>query len=510
MMNGDLQPPGAQPGPTARGRAAANPPPVDGGRPARAVLMVLFFFPPLGGVSMSRNVRNVEYLPHHGWTPVVLAPRHAGGPLDPDALALVAPATTVIRARSLEPQHLRRAITPLLGVAAGLRRSRPPARSAPRDGNGVNGAAPGALRTASANRPAPGWLWRVHRLLSFPDSRVGWLPFAVVAGLRAVRARSFDAVYSTSPPVTSHLVAGIVARLGRVPWVAEFRDPWLGNPITEALGGPRPWLHRRLQVRIERWIIRSADRIVFVSPSTARLYRRRYPGAREMVTIPNGHDRSEVIDRGPAKVPSGRYRIVWTGTLDRPDELQVFLEALQALTARRPALAEELDVAFYGHVSDSCRTVADRFTSEPLLGSIVRFEGFVPRRDALAALADADAALVMLGAGPGVGQFIPGKLFDCLGQSTQILAVLPPGDARDILLDLGWGVIADPDAADIERAIERLVTLPPPTPPADPEGKYDRDALAGHLADTLGAATDSARRARATRSASSHGAHEAT
>ena len=339
---------------------------------------------------------------------------------------------------------------------------------------------------------------------------MGWLPFAVRAGIRAARTRSFDAVYSTSPPVTAHLVAGIVARLGRLPWVAEFRDPWLGNPITEALGGPRPWLHRRLQVRIERWIVRSADRLVFVSPSTARLYRRRYPGAREMVTIPNGHDRSEVIVRGPAEVSSGRFRIVWTGTLDRPDELQVFLEALRVLAARRPALAEELDVAFYGHVADSCRSVADRFTSGRPLDSIVRFEGFVPRRAALTAVADADAALVMLGGGPGVGQFIPGKLFDYLGQSKQILAVLPPGDARDILLDLGWGVIASPEAAEIAGAIERLMTLPPPAPPADPEGRYDREALAGRLADTLSAATDDARRDRATRSPSPPGARDAT
>ncbi len=140
----------------------------------------------------------------------------------------------------------------------------------------------------------------------------------------------------------------------------------------------------------------------------------------------------------------------------------------------------------------------------------MRFEGFVPRRAALTAVADADAALVMLGGGPGVGQFIPGKLFDYLGQSKQILAVLPPGDARDILLDLGWGVIASPEAVEIAGAIERLMTLPPPSPPADPEGRYDREALAGRLADTLRAATGDARRDRATRSPGPPGALDGT
>jgi len=73
-------------------------------------------------------------------------------------------------------------------------------------------------------------------------------------------------------------VAGIDARVGRVPWEAEFHDGSLGNPITGAFGGSRPWLCRRLRVRIERWIVGFADRIVVVSQSTAELSRRRHPG----------------------------------------------------------------------------------------------------------------------------------------------------------------------------------------------------------------------------------------
>ena len=64
---------------------------------------------------MPRNVYNVRYLPRFGWTPVVLAPRDVGGATDPDALALVAPDTPILRARSLEPHHFR-------GVVSWLRR----------------------------------------------------------------------------------------------------------------------------------------------------------------------------------------------------------------------------------------------------------------------------------------------------------------------------------------------------------------------------------------------------
>jgi glycosyltransferase involved in cell wall biosynthesis len=343
------------------------------------------------------------------------------------------------------------------------------------------------------SRPhVPALLWRLHRLLAFPDGQVGWLPFAVVTAIRAYRATPFDVVYSTSAPVTSHLVAGIVKRLTGVPWVAEFRDPWRGNPVTHAIAGRRPWIHRRLQARLEQWIVRSADRLVFVSPSTTRLYRLRYPDAATMVTITNGHDRSETIVP-EAEVDDGRFRIVWTGTLDRPDELLVFLQAVDALLTRAPELARRLEIDFYGNVSDACKAIWARFAARDRLVEAVRFHGFVPRRVALQAIADADAALVMLGSGPGMGQFVPGKLFDYLGQSKEVLAVIPPGDARDILNELHWGVVADPNMREIGRAIERLIALPPPARAADPEGKYDRVVLAGRLADCLREATEDAR-----------------
>ena len=459
--------------------------------------MVLFHFPPIGGVAIARNVRNVQYLPRFGWTPVVVAPRDAGGLMDPAALALIPPGTRIIRARCLEPRHLRRVVV-LLRTIARTPSGCGGARAIPvsQGGSSTVATLESVARDAHPAGSLQSRLWRLQRLLFFPDNQVGWLPFALVAAIRAYRSEPFDAVYSTAAPVTAHLVAGIVKRLTGVPWVAEFRDPWLGNPVTEAIAGPRPWVHRRLQARLEQWIVRSADRVVFVSPSTMQLYRRRYPDAAEMLTITNGHDPSETVVRSGGSAGPRRYRIVWTGTLDRPGELLMFLEAVKAVVARRPALVGQLEVDFFGYVSDPCRAIADRFVGDGPLAAVLRFTGFVPRRVALEALADADAALILLGGGRGMGQFVPSKLFDYLGQNRQILAVLPPGDARDILEELGWGVIAEPNVAAIERAIEHVLTLPPPARLADPEGRYDRLALARRLADTLREATDAAQRTR--------------
>ncbi len=161
-----------------------------------------------------------------------------------------------------------------------------------------------------------------------------------------------------------------------------------------------------------------------------------------------------------------------------------FLQGAAALVGRRPDVADRLHGRVLWDVSDACRLVASEYAEAT--GPVVRFEGFVP--DVLHSnRGGRGRGFVMLGAGQGMGQFVP-QVFDYLGHNRQVLAVLPPGEARGILEELDWGVIADPDPVDIERALERLLELPPPTRPADPDGRYDREALAARLAAALDAA----------------------
>ena len=459
---------------------------------ARPVLMILYEFPPLGGIGMSRNVRNVQYLPRYGWTPVVITPKDAStGLVDADSLRLVPEGVAIIRTRVVQPRQLHRAavlsrvvVSRARAAAAAFRLLRP---DASRQLGGVAEASDEDDVGTGTHQDPPDLTLRVRRLLLFPDDAIGWVPFAVVGALIARRRISYDVIFSTSHPVSAHLVAGVVQRITGLPWVAELRDPWLHNLLTDSVYGARPWLHRRLQTKIERWIARTADRLVCVTPSLADMYQMRYPEA-TVVTITNGYVRGEIPQPAPVPRRPGPYRIVYTGTLDRPEELRLFLEGAQAALDRRPGLAREVEVAFYGLMTDESRAVADRMLRSAPLAAVASFHGFVPRRVALGVLADADAGLVLLGPGPGMEIFVSGKLYDYIGQSKQVLAMVPPGDARDLLERLGWGVIADPEPGSVAGAIERLLAIPAPVTRADPEGRFDRAVLAGLLADTLSGA----------------------
>jgi glycosyltransferase involved in cell wall biosynthesis len=438
------------------------------------VLVVAYYFPPLGGVGVQRTLKYITYLPRWGWQPTVVTPRNPAYTVrDPSLLGVLPAGLEVHRTASLEPGRLPNAVARLLsrsptdssGAAADL--GRRPAR----------GGLAGSLVWKSMI------LWnRIWNVLLFPDTEIGWVPFGARAGRKAYRQREFDVVYSTAAPISAHLIAGLVKRSTGRPWVADFRDPWLGNPFVAPMWGPKGWLQRRT----ERWIVSRADRVVVVVDGMRDMFVERYPDlADKFVCIPNGYDRADLAGLTPIRGEPGRFTVLFAGSLYRPGELDAFLGGVEKLVARRPDLRARLRVQFVGRVSSRNRHLADLYTAPDRLGDVVSFEGFVPRREALARMAGADALLQLMTDEPGTGLFVGGKLYEYLGFDRPILAVMPPGEGRRVVESLPAGRVADVEPESVAGALERLLDDPPAPGPTDPKGRYDRVNLAGELAGLL-------------------------
>jgi glycosyltransferase involved in cell wall biosynthesis len=438
------------------------------------VLMVSYFFPPLGGVGVQRTLKHATYLPDTGWTPVIIAPRGARYRLmDPAAVTALPRGLEVHRSLSYEPARLRHQ----LAHVARLLRGSPTA-------GGPAGGGPGGSVASGA---VPGWLNRawaaVVRALFFPDDQVLWIPFAVRSGLGVHRAQPCHAIYSSSPPISGHLVAGLLKRQTGLPWIADFRDPWIGN----SYASPLPPLQRRLQARIERWIVGTADRVVVATPGLLRRYTQRYPmAAHRFVLIANGYDPADIGSEPAPRATEphrGIFRLTYTGSVYGTDELPIFAEGLALALGRRPELRDRLRVEFIGWMTEPNLRVIERL--RPGLGDTLETTGFLPRAVALARLRASDAGLILVADGPGRDAVITGKLFDYLGMDKPVLAVAPAGDLRALLQELHWGVVADPEPGSIADALLRLVDAPPVVGRADPEGRYDRRRLAAQLSSLL-------------------------
>src|SRR3989442_8566598 len=172
----------------------------------KRVLIVSYFFPPASNMGSHRMVRFVRHLREFGWEPVLLTA--------PDALAMGD--TEIHRVKGADLTALWRKTQ---GGGGGPSRSR-----------GI---------TTFLNR------WAM-----IPDKYFPWIGPAARAG---AQIKNIAAIYSTSDPLSDHLVARRLSRQTGVPFVAEFRDLWLGNPYF-ARAHPTP-LHRALHARLERRVV---------------------------------------------------------------------------------------------------------------------------------------------------------------------------------------------------------------------------------------------------------------
>jgi glycosyltransferase involved in cell wall biosynthesis len=367
--------------------------------PRRRVLVLAYFFPPLGGAGVQRTLKFVRYLEPLGWDATVVTSRSRHYPVrDPSLLQDVPKATRIVRTRAW----------PLASwVGAVLYRLR---------------------------------LRRLHAWATWPDEGKGWAPFAFLAALRAARHEKPDVIFSTSAPFGAHLVALWVSRRTGIPWVADFRDEWASNPN---LGAP-PTSLARLTARAERAITAAARRVV-VAADYFQLESLAHDDPRRSV-IPNGVDDADLPERS-MQPPTDRFVLANVGTVYDAFDPSAALRVLTRLVEQGEMEREQVEVRFVGSIW------SDDF--EPPAG--IRFEqtGYVEHSRAVEEMCTASALLLYR---PSSSLAPSGKLFEYLASGRPILCLTRPDNfAAALVRDWHAGVVADPhDETEIEAALLTL------------------------------------------------------
>jgi glycosyltransferase involved in cell wall biosynthesis len=428
----------------------------------RRLLVVCYFYPPLAGGGVHRVLGFTRHLPAHGWACTVVCAGEEDYWVRDETLArAIPPGTEVIRA----PGGSALAALLRLGRGGGARRSR---------------------RAFTGLRALSDW-WLL------PDSYVGWAGRATRAAAARIAQGGVDAVLSSSPPDSAHLAGLALRRRFGLPWVADFRDPWVGLQFRTP---PTRW-HRARQAAMERGVLASADLVLAASRTHADDLRRRAAGASaDAVTLngrlehlPNGFEPATdgPADAAPAAeaLSPDSFNIVFTGTLAQMPDADVFLEALHDLLARRPEARRRVRVRLAGPYEGSH---ADRATALGLTG-IVRFMGPLAHRDTRDLQRAADLLLLWKPRGAGYRTMVPGKLYEYLDAGPPVLAMLDPSDEAAGLVRMADGEVVPPgDRGPLAEAIERRYL-------AWKEGRRPRPARPAWLADHTRAAL-SARLAR--------------
>lgn len=384
--------------------------------------MLINFFPPAAGGGVYRPLAFVKYLTRLRWRVTVVTPRPGEFWIsDPGLLAQIPGTVRVVRTASLSGSRLLNAA----GGTGGGARSRRPS---------------GAF----------GFLRRIGEWVLVPDTYVGWVPFAVRAAAALCRAGRFDALYSTGPPDSTHLAALRIARRFSIPWVADFRDPWISLYLREP---PTP-LHRALHRRMER-AVAGAERLLVTTRWHAERLGEAYPGAR-IERIPNGYDEEDFDTHAPAQGPGGTFTMLHCGMLTLGRSTRPFLDGVSRLIRRSPDVAGSVRIVFIGARESANEAWVRRFG----LDGIVSFEDNLPHAECIRREISSHVLLLLKHGDERYRGLVPGKLYEYIGARRPILAVAPDGEAARLVTGLKRGETADiDDPAMIAEKVWKMLTL---------------------------------------------------
>ena len=434
-------------------------------RSERSVIVISDIFPPMAAVGVYRTAALCRHLAERGVPVTVITARHWHDvPVDNELLAPIPGNVRIVRTAS---PHLLSVAVKLVDMV----RKRRTGASPPPSSTGACGQGDprrGTLRTVAD------WLsWWLH----VPDTRIGWVLPALVAGLREVRRTRPTVIYSTAPCWTSHLVGMLLSHCTGLPLVADFQDPWCGSYWRRV-----PYrAHRWLDQFLERRVVGRASRITCAWDGIRKHLVARYPSRKaDIETILNGYDPKEFESLTPVEHDNGRCVFLHAGAFYGPRSPEPLMAAVSQLRAEAPEVVNRIRIVLLGPTQYGGRSLAD-IAREYGLSDVVTVVPPVPRHEALAWIKGADVSLLFGQSGYEALASVPAKTFDYVAIGSPVLAIGGGEEVCGILRRGGcklWTATEDVAAlADILKSIvteHASIGLPKSTGDA-------RNALAWHV-----------------------------
>lgn len=289
----------------------------------------------------------------------------------------------------------------------------------------------------------------IMKVSSFPDHMLFWNPFVIAKGLQLFKKSVFDAIYTTSPPHSTHLSGLILSRITKVPWITDFRDPWTLNALNIKRGLYK--LLGLIEKYIEKKVLGHASVVLANTPINRKKLLNAFPmlNSENVIYLPNGWEAfpDDIVDTASNVTSDHKFTIVHAGTFYpkfRPYAL------LQAVAAWRDGLIPfgcpefregAIDIKLLGARDHQTREIVNSLH----LDDVVTIHPWVSHHEAKRVMLEADLLWVTLGTGVESSSYVPSKLFEYIAAKKPIIGFFPNGDAASLIRETRTGVVFTSD-----------------------------------------------------------------
>lgn len=397
-------------------------------KPLRKVLIITYYWPPSGGAGVQRWLKFVKYLRTFGWEPVIYTPSNPEFPSIDESLTKDIPeGIEVIKTPIWEPYRYYKK---LIGAGKNER---------------INA---GFL----SEKKRPGMTERFSIWLRgnffIPDARKFWIKPSVKFLTNYLKTHKVDALVSTGPPHTMHMIALGVKRNTGIPWLADFRDPWTNIDFYHELMLTK-WANRKHH-RQELSVLKGASELLVISRSMKTDFLNIYD--RNYTVITNGFDAEDVAN---VEVDlDSKFSIAHIGTMVKTRNPQALWAALSSLVRDIPGFADDLEIKLVGSVDFSVMDSIEKADLKKFVNRIA----YLPHSEVVKVQQQSQVLLLLINDTPNAKVILPGKFFEYMAAKRPILCIGPlDGDAAKIISEVKAGVVIEKDnQEEIQKVIREF------------------------------------------------------
>lgn len=281
-----------------------------------------------------------------------------------------------------------------------------------------------------------------EEIYGYPDIAKAWYKNAVKEGTELLEKEDFNAILSSSPPHTSHLIARELKKRFQIPWIADFRDLWTQNPYYN-----HSFIRKYFEKRLELKTIKDADALITISKPLEDNLKNLHK-FKEAFTVYNGFD-PDIKNIGGTL--DDKLTMLYAGNLyDGKRDPEKLFKALYELNLENKINLQDFSVNFYGSKGVWLTEKIKKYRLE----KVVNIFGKVPRDEILKKQRNSQLLLLLTWNNPQEYGIIGGKIFEYMAARRPILSIGPPeGLLKEIIESTNSG-IHSPDINQIKKFIE--------------------------------------------------------
>ncbi|MEG8947846.1 glycosyltransferase [Rosettibacter firmus] len=379
------------------------------GKNSKKVLIITYYWPPSGGIAVHRCLKFAKYLRYFGWEPVICTAENPEYPvLDESNFKDIPDGITVLKTKIWEPYNLFKIIT-------GKKKE-----------ERIHNVFLEEEKHTFAHKLG---IW-IRGNIFIPDARKFWIRPTANFLIKYLKENPVDVLFTNGPPHTNHMIAYKIKKKLKIPWHADFQDPWtqvdyfpqlMLNPISKKI-------HKMMEQRVFKF----ADKITICSESWKKDLES--IGAKDVGVIVWGFDEDDF--KSINEPLSEKFTISHYGSLGPDRNAKTLWKVLSDISKENKEFSEMLEIELAGFIG---YPVIEEIKSNDLSKNL-RLLPHLSRNDTLKRMHRSQVLLLILNNMPNVNGRLPGKLFEYIASRRPILLIGPENsDASKIIKSINAG-----------------------------------------------------------------------